>query len=180
MLDAFLAGNGGADGASSARPSPRQPGALQAPPSGSGAAAADAGGLGPGKARGAGEPAAKGGPAVGSVGSVFHAQMRLSPEGVEKVAAFLESTGRVRGLSLAHNWIGDAGVKVRSLGPPGARPGAGGGGGVRIRAAPAADSPPPCAARASRWRPRLLPRSACARQCASTARCGRWSSWTTG
>jgi hypothetical protein len=43
---------------------------------------------------------------------VFHAQMRLPPEGVQRLAGFLESTARVRGLSLAHNWIGPEGMQV--------------------------------------------------------------------
>jgi hypothetical protein len=43
---------------------------------------------------------------------VFHAQMRLPPEGVQRLAGFLESTARVRGLSLAHNWIGPDGMQV--------------------------------------------------------------------
>ncbi|KAF6259669.1 hypothetical protein COO60DRAFT_990207 [Scenedesmus sp. NREL 46B-D3] len=42
---------------------------------------------------------------------VFHAQMRLPPEGVQRLARFLESTARVRGLSLAHNWIGAEGMQ---------------------------------------------------------------------
>eukprot|EP00879_Flechtneria_rotunda_P027034 GHRR01028893.1.p1 GENE.GHRR01028893.1~~GHRR01028893.1.p1 ORF type:complete len:475 (+),score=166.38 GHRR01028893.1:281-1705(+) len=44
----------------------------------------------------------------------FHAHMRLPREGVQKLAKFLETTPRVRGLSLAHNWIGPDGVQVQS------------------------------------------------------------------
>jgi hypothetical protein len=43
---------------------------------------------------------------------VFHAQMRLPPEGLQRLAGFLESTARVRGLSLSHNWIGPEGMQV--------------------------------------------------------------------
>jgi hypothetical protein len=39
--------------------------------------------------------------------------MRLLDEGVEKLAAFIESTRRVRGVSLAHNAIGALGAQVR-------------------------------------------------------------------
>uniref|UniRef100_A0A383WHE7 Uncharacterized protein n=1 Tax=Tetradesmus obliquus TaxID=3088 RepID=A0A383WHE7_TETOB len=42
---------------------------------------------------------------------VFHAQMRLPPEGLQRLAGFLEVTARVRGLSLAHNWIGPDGMQ---------------------------------------------------------------------
>lgn len=37
---------------------------------------------------------------------MFHAQMRLSPEGCMKLANFLRSSARVRALSLSHNYLG--------------------------------------------------------------------------
>lgn len=38
---------------------------------------------------------------------MFHAQMRLSPEGCMKLANFLRSSARVRALSLSHNYLGE-------------------------------------------------------------------------
>jgi hypothetical protein len=38
---------------------------------------------------------------------MFHAQMRLSPEGCMKLANFLKSSARVRALSLSHNYLGE-------------------------------------------------------------------------
>lgn len=46
----------------------------------------------------------------------FHANMKLLDEGVEKLARFIESTRRVRGLSLAHNSIGPLGAQVSLTG----------------------------------------------------------------
>ncbi|PNH08537.1 Methyltransferase-like protein 2 [Tetrabaena socialis] len=43
---------------------------------------------------------------------MFHAQMRLSPEGCMKLANFLRSSARVRALSLSHNYLGDAGLRL--------------------------------------------------------------------
>jgi hypothetical protein len=43
----------------------------------------------------------------------FHANIKLADEGVERLAQFLGSTRRVRGLSLAHNQIGPQGAEVR-------------------------------------------------------------------
>ncbi|GIL55141.1 hypothetical protein Vafri_10740 [Volvox africanus] len=43
---------------------------------------------------------------------MFHAQMRLSPEGCLKLANFLRSSARVRALSLSHNYLGDAGLRL--------------------------------------------------------------------
>ena len=41
--------------------------------------------------------------------------MKLLGEGVDKLARFIESTRRVRGLSLAHNALGPLGAQVRAL-----------------------------------------------------------------
>ncbi|GLI67404.1 hypothetical protein VaNZ11_011593 [Volvox africanus] len=43
---------------------------------------------------------------------MFHAQMRLSPEGCLQLASFLRSSARVRALSLSHNYLGDAGLRL--------------------------------------------------------------------
>ncbi|KAG2498188.1 hypothetical protein HYH03_003942 [Edaphochlamys debaryana] len=43
---------------------------------------------------------------------MFHAQMRLSPEGCMKLANFLRSSARVRALSLSHNYLGDGGLRL--------------------------------------------------------------------
>jgi hypothetical protein len=45
----------------------------------------------------------------------FHANLKLLDEGVEKLASFIESTKRVKGLSLAHNAIGPWGAQVGHL-----------------------------------------------------------------
>jgi hypothetical protein len=42
----------------------------------------------------------------------FQAQMQLPDGGLEKLTSFVQSTGRVRGLSLSQNNISDSGVKV--------------------------------------------------------------------
>ncbi len=38
---------------------------------------------------------------------MFHAQMRLSPEGCRKLAMFIAQSNRVRALSLSHNYLGE-------------------------------------------------------------------------
>lgn len=43
----------------------------------------------------------------------FQANMKLLDEGIDRLARFIESTRRVRGLSLAHNAIGPMGAQVR-------------------------------------------------------------------
>lgn len=43
---------------------------------------------------------------------LLQAPMRLQPEDLAKLVQFLQQTPRVRGLSLAHNWIGADGVQV--------------------------------------------------------------------
>ncbi|KAF5834351.1 hypothetical protein DUNSADRAFT_9014 [Dunaliella salina] len=42
----------------------------------------------------------------------FHAQMRLSQEGCQKLATFLEHSGRIRALSLSANYLGDESIKL--------------------------------------------------------------------
>jgi hypothetical protein len=108
MLDDFLARNSNSGGTTG---SALQPGSLRSFAAAGSRGAGSVAGAGSGSGAHAARSSLTGG-VESSAGSVFHAHMRLSPEGVEKVAAFLESSSRVRGLSLAHNWIGDAGVKV--------------------------------------------------------------------
>jgi hypothetical protein len=111
LLDEFLARNSSGGGAGAPHAQPSISGTPGGANSSSGAAAVNA-------RFASSVTAASRGSSGGALGGpVFHAHMRLSPEGVEKVASFLEGTGRVRGLSLAHNWIGDSGTKVSFGGP---------------------------------------------------------------